>query len=68
MARSFHDELDAYMRAGTEQIPEWHDAMADPSDEVTVRDALGILNGGQGLHRNAILKIADEIDRLPGKF
>ncbi len=66
MPRSFRNELDAFMRSQTEQIPEWHEAMSDERATVPDQTALVVLNEVQGIHRQAILLIADEIDRLLG--
>lgn len=67
---NFRDELDAIMKAEQEQIPELQERMAgrrkDPSGRLTVGENLAVLTALSGIHRRALLRIAEEIDRLRG--
>jgi hypothetical protein len=63
MAHNLCKELDALMKAETEQMPEWHAAMDKPGD-LNLFEIVPILAGWVGIHRRAILRLAEEIDRL----
>jgi hypothetical protein len=64
MARSLRNELDALMTAQMEQFPDWHEAMSRPGDNLNLQETVNIVLRWQGIHREAILRLAEEIDRL----
>lgn len=57
-------DLDSWMQARVEQLPEWHEAMDEPGDTLTLEQSLKIQAGYQGILREAILRLAEEIDRI----
>src|SRR5471032_836922 len=66
MPRSLRNELDALMKAQMEQLPDWHEAMARPGDNLNLQETVNIVLRWQGIHREMILRLAEEIDRLSG--
>jgi len=68
VARSFENEMEAFMKAKTEQIPTWHEVMERPrGTEVSVPEHVAILVGLSGVYRQAILRVAQEIDHMAGR-
>lgn len=57
-------ELDAWMQARVEQLPEWHESMDQPSDFMTLEQSVKIQGGFQSILREAVLRLAEEIDRI----
>jgi hypothetical protein len=64
VATDLRKELDAFIKASTEQLPEWHEAMVSPGDFLSLEQTIKIHSGLLKVYREAILRLADEVDRL----
>lgn len=66
MAGSLRKELDSLMKAQMEQTEIWHTVMASPGDMIDLPDSVRLLIDWNAILRKAILRLAEEIDRIDG--
>lgn len=64
MVLSFRDEIEVFLIHGIEQDPLMHAATTGGKVVATDREVVNMLVGLGAVHRQALLKIADEIDKL----
>jgi hypothetical protein len=63
---TLEDEIDTSMKARIEQSQAWNDFHAK-GDNITSRDLERVLSFTIGVHREAILRLAREIDNLSAR-
>jgi hypothetical protein len=66
MARSLRKELDSLMKAQLEQSEAFNEAMTRPDDLIPYEQMVKLLVDWNGILRQAVLLLAEEIDRLDG--
>jgi hypothetical protein len=64
MAGSLRNDVDVSMSAHSEQVETWHEALRQSGHDVTLREVVNILIRSDGVQREAIMKLAAEIDEL----
>jgi len=58
------NEIEALLRAHGDQVESWRAALKRSDDEVTLREVVNVLVHTDSVQRQAILLLAEEIDRL----
>jgi hypothetical protein len=63
-ARSVEREIEAVLRARTEQIPELHDVCGKGGTPLSLAGHIELLHRLLGVHSELILRLAREVDSL----
>lgn len=61
---TLEEEMDAFMKARIEQSQAWNEYHAKGEDNITARDLQRVMAVTMGVHREAILRLAREIDNI----
>jgi hypothetical protein len=68
VTRSLRKDLDSLMKAQLEQSEAFNEAMTQPDELIPYEQMVKLLVDWNGILRQAILVLADEIDRLDEKI